>query len=329
VSFPSTRRLATIAGAALLTTALFAPAAPVAAVDGAAFTSAVNERRADHGRPPVALDAALDRIAVERAQQMADKRSMYHDMDYIGKRIRDLGICSSLTGEIIASNPSGTVAKFVDQWYNSDGHRKIMLRPEYTIVGGSWASGSTGTEYAVMIFVDSCGPTVTAGFTDIGDSSFQADIAWLVDNGITSGCAPGLFCPRDPVERGQMASFMNRVLGLPGTSTNFFRDDDGTTHELAINRVAAAALTTGCGTDRYCPTHGVSRAQMASFLDRALGLPKTSLDFFTDDDGTTHEGAINRVAAAGLAYGCTTTRFCGDRVLTREQMAAFLRRAFE
>jgi hypothetical protein len=243
VSFPSTRRLATIVGAALLTTALFVPAAPVAAVDGASFTSAVNERRADHGRPPVALDAALDRIAVERAQQMADRRSMYHDMDYIGKRIRDLGICSSLTGEIIASNPSGTVAKFVDQWYNSDGHRKIMLRPEYTIVGGSWASGSNGTEYAVMIFVDSCGPTVTAGFTDIGDSSFQADIAWLVDNGITSGCAPGLFCPRDPVERGQMASFMNRVLGLPGTSTNFFRDDDGTTHELAINRVAAAG---GC-----------------------------------------------------------------------------------
>jgi hypothetical protein len=66
---------------------------------------------------------------------------------------------------------------------------------------------------------------------------------------------------------------------------------------------------------------------MASFLDRALALPATGTDYFTDDDGTTHEGAINRLAAAGITSGCAAGRFCPTRHVTREQMAAFLHRA--
>jgi hypothetical protein len=41
---------------------------------------------------------------------------------------------------------------------------------------------------------------------------FHEDITWLADAGITLGCdASGtLFCPDDPVTRGQMAAFMHR-----------------------------------------------------------------------------------------------------------------------
>jgi hypothetical protein len=125
-----------------------------------------------------------------------------------------------------------------------------------------------------------------------------------------------------------MASFIARALDLPKTSKDYFRDDNGTTHESNINRLAKAGLTTGCGTRRYCPNEVVTRAQLATFLSRILDLSKTSKDFFRDDETSKHEGAINRIARANLTRGCTATRYCPSGSLTRGQMAAFLHRTF-
>jgi hypothetical protein len=183
-----------------------------------------------------------------------------------------------------------------------------------------------------MIFVKLCGasvpPPTIAGFTDIARSSFTEHIVWLVEQGITSGCTSTRYCPLDAVTRGEMATFVKRVLGLPVPSYDYFGDDARSSHQDSINRMAEATLTAGCATGRYCPAGSLTRAQMASFLDRSLDLPTVNRDYFSDDNGTTHEAAINRLAAAGLVHGCTSSRFCGGYAVTREQMAAFLHRAF-
>ena len=52
-------------------------------------------------------------------------------------------------------------------------------------------------------------------FTDVGDSPFATDIAWLARTGITKGCNPPSntrFCPDSKVTRGQMAAFLHRAL---------------------------------------------------------------------------------------------------------------------
>ena len=67
---------------------------------------------------------------------------------------------------------------------------------------------------------------------------------------------------------------------------------------------------------------------MASFLARALSLPATGSDFFADDAASWHQADINRMAAAGVSNGCATGLFCPRNAVTREQMAAFLYRAF-
>jgi hypothetical protein len=168
---------------------------------------------------------------------------------------------------------------------------------------------------------------VVPPFTDIANSTFRDDIDWLYFTGITTGCTPTRYCPDASVTRGQMASFLVRALDLPSTTTDFFTDDNGSTHEVNINRVAAAGITSGCTPTTYCPDADVSRAQMASFLARAFALPSTTTDFFTDDNGTTHEANINRVAAAGITKGCTATTYCPKADVSRGQMAAFLHRA--
>ncbi|MDJ0496205.1 MAG: right-handed parallel beta-helix repeat-containing protein [Acidimicrobiia bacterium] len=117
----------------------------------------------------------------------------------------------------------------------------------------------------------------------------------------------------------------------PGGS---FVDDDGNIHEGYIEAIKEAGVTTGCNppiNDRYCPTALVTRGQMAAFLVRALGLAPASTDYFMDDNGSLFEGDINALAAAGVTRGCNppaNDRYCPNGDVTRDQMAAFLVRAF-
>jgi hypothetical protein len=166
-------------------------------------------------------------------------------------------------------------------------------------------------------------------FRDIDGSSLRMSIAWLAEHGITGGCASFRYCPADDVTRAQMAIFLTRAFHLPPASTDYFDDDDGVTGEGSINAVALAGITGGCAPRRYCPAAFVTRAQMAMFLDRALHLPPTTTDYFDDDDGRTGEAATNRLAAAGITGGCATRRFCPSALVTRAQMAGFLKRALE
>ncbi len=88
-------------------------------------------------------------------------------------------------------------------------------------------------------------------------------------------------------------------------------------------------ITVGCSPTLFCPDGLVTRGQMATFLSRALDLPPTSEDFFTDDEGNKHEQTINRVAEAGISFGCGGTNFCPNGLVTRAQMASFLSRGYD
>ncbi len=112
-----------------------------------------------------------------------------------------------------------------------------------------------------------------------------------------------------------------------------FTDDDGNTHEGNIEAIAAADITKGCNppfNDEYCPDQPVGRDEMAAFIRRALSLPYSTTDYFTDDDGSTFEADINAIAQAGITKGCNppaNDHYCPDDAVGRDEMAAFIRRA--
>jgi hypothetical protein len=116
-------------------------------------------------------------------------------------------------------------------------------------------------------------PPATADyFTDDARSTHQADINSVAEAGITQGCGGARYCPRAGVTRAEMASFLARAYALPPPTTDHFTDDDGSLHEPAINSVADAGITLGCGGTEYCPNEVVTRGQMAAFLHRAAVL---------------------------------------------------------
>jgi hypothetical protein len=182
------------------------------------------------------------------------------------------------------------------------------------------------------------GVALSGYFNDDDGTLFENDIDALAFADITRGCNPPTnnhFCPDRTVDRGSMAAFLRRALGLPATGTDYFVDDNGTTFEEDINAIAAAGITKGCNppaNNRYCPTMDVSRGAMAAFLRRALHLPKAGTNYFVDDNSSIFQQDINAIAEAGITRGCnppTNNRFCPGDPVRRANMAAFLTRALD
>ena len=108
-----------------------------------------------------------------------------------------------------------------------------------------------------------------------------------------------------------------------------FLDISGHLFEDAIIWMGQEKISEGCNppiNTNYCPDDRVTRGEMAVFLARVLGLPLPSGDHFSDDEGRFYESAANRLFEAGITEGCGPDRYCGDKFIPREQMAAFLAR---
>ena len=149
-------------------------------------------------------------------------------------------------------------------------------------------------------------------FADVeADQWWMPYVERLADLGITRGCAdePARFCPTNPVTRQEMASFLVRAFGLEPQPSNKFADvEEGNSHLAAINGLAASRITAGCARDpdRYCPGQDTTRAQMATFLARALGLatippPKETVP--PEEDTTLPPGEFNAISA-GWEHSC-------------------------
>ena len=142
-------------------------------------------------------------------------------------------------------------------------------------------------------------------------------------------CEPELPCADEIVIRDQMARFLSRAFELvPITDgPDAFNDIAGNPFRGEINAVAAEGLTVGCTSTEYCPSGQVTREQMATFIQRAFQIPDTDTDFFTDDESSPHEAAINAVVAAGVAEGCGGSSFCPSETVSRGEVAGVIHRA--
>lgn len=66
--------------------------------------------------------------------------------------------------------------------------------------------------FTIVLVVAPSAALAVHNFSDVPDShTFHNDIQWMFDNGMTSGCGSGNYCPQDDVTRGEMAAFMKRL----------------------------------------------------------------------------------------------------------------------
>ena len=93
------------------------------------------------------------------------------------------------------------------------------------------------------------------GFSDVTGGTHKASIDALAEWGLISGteCAPGRFCPGDPMKRWTVAVWLVRALDNvepPAVSASRFADvDSGAWWAPHVERLAALRVTKGCKTE--------------------------------------------------------------------------------
>ncbi len=198
----------------------------------------------------------------------------------------------------------GTVANPSASWTVTIGHAELAA-----------ALGMSTVTSAAVTKRNTSGSAATLAFGD-GSTTVTKPASWLKDVfGLKS-----IYYDLRMTE----ASPDNPLVGP-------FTDVYGSVHAADILAIYERGITKGCNppaNDRYCPQDTLTRGQMAAFLKRAFDLPPASKDYFSDDNGSIFESDINRLAEAQITMGCSETAFCPDDPITREQMAAFLDRAF-
>ena len=111
-------------------------------------------------------------------------------------------------------------------------------------------------------------------FTDVAADSYYAQaVAWAVENGITKGTSDTTFSPDAHCSRAQIVTFLWRAQKSPVvTAANPFADVSVDAYYVnAIQWAVSEGVTTGTSAVTFSPDADCTRAQIVTFIWRALG----------------------------------------------------------
>lgn len=190
-------------------------------------------------------------------------------------------------------------------------------------------SRPTSQVSAVLIFglaMMLVGPvSAQSGFVDVPEDAYYADaVAWMVQEGITTGGADGRFRPDDPVTRGETAVFLWRLVDQPPARVHSFTDVTVGWQDAAIGWMAETGISQGVSPARFEPNGNVSRASLSVFLHRLADQPAAPAHSFTDVPAT--DAAVSWIAAEQISAGVGPGEFAPERAVLRGELAVFLAR---
>jgi len=209
------------------------------------------------------------------------------------------------------------------------------------VVWMDWRNGDRSTYYNPDIY-----GYVLTRFWDVLANHWAYDsIEACVGADIVSGYPEGNYRPAQAVNRGQMAVYVSRALAggeenvpEPTTDPGFTDVDDTHWAYQYICYAVDQNVVQGYPEGDYKPEQEVTRGQMAVYVARAMVAPSTSVlaDYEPADprnfpDVPTDYWAYNYVeycVEAGVVGGYLDGTYRPATVVTRDQMAVYIQRAF-
>lgn len=170
-------------------------------------------------------------------------------------------------------------------------------------------------------------------FTDVAeDSIFRDAIAWAAKKGITTGKTETTFDPNGTCTRGQVVTFLWRMVGSPEPKTVEMPFTDvvaGSYCEKAVLWAVENGVTKGVTETSFQPDAAVKRGEAVTFLWRMAGSPEAENTMpFTDvAAGSYCEKAVLWAVKTGVTTGVTETSFQPGTAVSRAQLVAFLYRS--
>lgn len=176
-------------------------------------------------------------------------------------------------------------------------------------------------------------PAAPSAFADVSAGAwYAAPVAWAVEKGVTTGTSETAFSPDQSCTRAQVVTFLWRAMGQPQAfGAEAFTDvEKGSWYEDAVAWAVEKGITTGTSETTFSPEAPCTRAQVVTFLWRALDKPQAmnGADLFTDvpEDAYFFQPvlwALDKGVTTGTGEGV----FSPDDTCTRAQVVTFLYRA--
>lgn len=115
-------------------------------------------------------------------------------------------------------------------------------------------------------------PRSAGTFTDVNVSSYYAKaVRWALENGITSGTSATTFDPNAVCTRAQVVTFLMRALDGRSYGSAGFADVAASSYYAdAVAWAVANGITDGTGATTFSPDTQCNRAQIVTFLYRAV-----------------------------------------------------------
>lgn len=166
-------------------------------------------------------------------------------------------------------------------------------------------------------------------FCDVPQGRYYSDaVVWLAVNDITTGVRPSFYAPDAQVTRGQIATFLWRLMGEPeATLKNPFVDVfDNRFYATPVRWLADIGYLDEASPTRFNPDRSATRAEMATFMWLLMGEPYAPADnpFVDVPDEQSYASAVKWLAAVEVTTGVNPTTFDPHGSVIRAQMAAFL-----
>ena len=195
---------------------------------------------------------------------------------------------------------------------------------------GGLGSEGCGYDERITVQLPSMNP-----FTDVPEGEFYYDpVLWAVKKGITTGATETTFDPNGDCKRASVVTFLWRAAGEPEpeSANNPFTDvSESDFFYKAVLWAVEEGITNGITLTTFAPYAECNRAQVVTFLHRAMGNPEfTSTENpFSDVDVTDWYGdAVLWAVENGITNGMDDGTFGVGRTCNRAQVVTFLYRTY-
>ncbi len=233
-------------------------------------------------------------------------------------------------------------------WDFGDGETSYLQHPTHTYADFGCYTVSLEVITPSGPCTDTRTKLITVGFSDIDFQQWAADyIIAAAKAGIVKGFPEGDYRPSLSVTRDQMAVYVSRALAggdeyIPtGPAQPTFSDVPADHWAYRwVEYAHAEGIVAGYDDGTYRPTVEVDRGQMAVYIARAIATPSDGVDleFYTPPETPTFPDVpadfwaynyIEYIAGRGVVSGYDDGTYRPDLVVTRDQMAVYIQRAFD
>ena len=172
-------------------------------------------------------------------------------------------------------------------------------------------------------------------FSDVKSGEYYYDpVMWAVQKGITNGTSATTFSPTKACSRAEVVTFLWRANGSPAPSStdNPFSDvPAGQWYTDAVLWAVERGITTGTGGGKFSPDKVCTRAEVVTFLKRAVAKNVSTSEsenpFVDVADGQWYTEAVLWAVEKGITTGTGGSYFSPNMTCDRAQIVTFLYRA--